>query len=280
MPMKKLKHNKYKNTGLIFGVLSKLTINEALNKKTSTGLNIIKKYFSNGTELSKELKLYNIIQEINSKTTIPDKVLDLIIEKRNKTIDKNKLAQEKFNIIGDIKKNYNLEESFSNKLYNYKVVASIYKLFEYDALESPVEYVEAKKFIIESLEAKPIIVESAVEADSYNMNVRKIALRIAIDKFNEKYSKFNPQQRNLLRKYMTESHDKEKFRNYVYGEVANVKKALIESSDLVTDKVLKIKISECVNLLGNILSSTDIKIEHLGSLLKYYELIDEIKLTK
>ncbi len=280
MPMKKLKHNKYKNTGLIFGVLSKLTINEALNKKTSTGLNIIKKYFSNGTELSKELKLYNIIQEINSKTTIPDKVLDLIIEKRNKTIDKNKLAQEKFNIIGDIKKNYNLEESFSNKLYNYKVVASIYKLFEYDALESPVEYVEAKKFIIESLEAKPIIVESAVEADNYNMNVRKIALRIAIDKFNEKYSKFNPQQRNLLRKYMTESHDKEKFRNYIYGEVANVKKSLIEHSDLVTDKVLKIKLNECVNLLGNILSSTDIKIEHLGTLLKYYELIDEIKLIK
>jgi hypothetical protein len=41
-----------------------------------------------------------------------------------------KLNDQKFNLIKEIRENFNEEEFFKNKVGNYKVLASIYKLFE------------------------------------------------------------------------------------------------------------------------------------------------------
>lgn len=280
--MKKLKHNKFKNTGVIYAVLTKVVMNEVLNKKpTSTGLRIIKKYFTGNSELAKELRLYNVIQEINTKTTMPDKILDMIIEKRKSSIDRGKLATEKFNLIGEMtNKLGSLEEIFSTNVYNYKVLASVYKLFEYDAMDNPVDYVTSRKFIIENFESKPTITEAALlsksSGDIDEINIRKIALKIAVDKFNEKYQRFNTRQKTLLRKFMTESATSPKFKNYLYEEVGWIKSALVDTATKLTDPVLRIKVNECINLIDKINAVNEIHMESIGTLLKYYELIDEL----
>ncbi len=273
--MKKLKHNKYKNTGLLLAILSRSAINEALNKKPPTSLGIIKKFFSNGTELAKELKLYNLVQEINVKATYPESVLDLIAEKRSKTIDAVKLDKEKYSLIGVIKKTYDLDTLLENRVYNYKTFASIYKLFEYAPLDNPVEYTEAKRYIIENIESKPIITETT-SVNEPSMDVKRLAFKIAVEKFNQKYNKFNESQKSLLRRYILESSNPSTLKDYMVSEASKLKKSLVKASKNIDNTITRIKLNECVNLLDVIVSSKDTKPEHFSSLLKYYELKDEL----
>jgi hypothetical protein len=61
MPSKKIiKHNKLKNTGILFELLIRQVTNDFLTKGDSPSVKILKKYFSN-TELAKEQRLYNLI---------------------------------------------------------------------------------------------------------------------------------------------------------------------------------------------------------------------------
>ena len=57
--MKKLKHSKYKNTGILFEMLVRKLTSETLTSDKSVTIDIIKKYFGKNTELAKEMKLYN-----------------------------------------------------------------------------------------------------------------------------------------------------------------------------------------------------------------------------
>ena len=56
--MKRIKHSKFKNTGLIFELLVRQVASDTMNNNNSKALNVIKKHFNSKTELSKELKLY------------------------------------------------------------------------------------------------------------------------------------------------------------------------------------------------------------------------------
>ena len=57
----KVKHSKFRNTGLIFELLVKQIAADTLSKKESPALNILKKHFTGKTALVKEFKLYEFI---------------------------------------------------------------------------------------------------------------------------------------------------------------------------------------------------------------------------
>ena len=62
--MNKFKHNKLKNTGLLFEFLLRQVTVDVLNKKQdSKALRIIKKKFNEHTEVGKELALYNLLKK-------------------------------------------------------------------------------------------------------------------------------------------------------------------------------------------------------------------------
>ena len=63
--MHKVKHNKIRNTGLLFEFLLRQITSDVLNKDNSSAVKIVKERFNENTELGKELALYNII--INKK---------------------------------------------------------------------------------------------------------------------------------------------------------------------------------------------------------------------
>ena len=56
----KIKHSKFRNTGLIFELLVKQIASDTLNNKDSEAVSIIKKHFANKSTLSKELSLIHI----------------------------------------------------------------------------------------------------------------------------------------------------------------------------------------------------------------------------
>ena len=125
--MRKLKHNKIKNTGLLFELLSRAMVYETLNpKQKQCASKIIRKHFAPKSELLKELKLYN---SLSIKTEHdPKELLQLNLESYS-TLNQKVLQQEKYELIKSVKKHYVLEDFFNARVSNYKLNASIYKLF-------------------------------------------------------------------------------------------------------------------------------------------------------
>jgi hypothetical protein len=99
---------------------------------------------------------------------------------------------------------------------------------------------------------------------------------LIIEKFNDKYKELSPRQKNLLSVYLNNDTASDDLKNYVYKEINLLIKEFNEISKRITDDVIKIKLKETVALTENILNSKQIKEEHLGAMLKYYELIKEL----
>ena len=66
--MRKVKHNKIRNTGLLYEFLLRQVTLDVLNDNNSRAVKIIKKRFNENTELGKELALYNIVVNSNKTT--------------------------------------------------------------------------------------------------------------------------------------------------------------------------------------------------------------------
>ena len=131
----KVKHSKFKNTAILFELLVKQITHEVLsNSKKNVSETIIKEFFNSKKELAKELKLYNqVVKEKYSKSDDAKLFLEQIIEERKK-LDDRKLNKEKYNLIKAIKESYELPKFLSSNLQNYKLLASIYKVFETKAV--------------------------------------------------------------------------------------------------------------------------------------------------
>ena len=84
--MAKFKHNKLKNTGMLFEFLLRQVTVDVLNKeKNSVALQIIKKRFNEHTEVGKELALYNLLLKKKFKD---DKKADFFLSEIGMTIVK------------------------------------------------------------------------------------------------------------------------------------------------------------------------------------------------
>ena len=141
--MGKFKHNKLRNTGLLFEFLLRQVTVDVLNKeKESSALKIIKKQFNEHTELGKELALYNLLMTTKFKS---DKKADYFL---NEIL---RQRREKYNLVNEVKNHYDLPNLFSSKVPRYKVFASIYKLFEGFTTLSPEEKTDSYFIVLESV---------------------------------------------------------------------------------------------------------------------------------
>ena len=289
--MNKIKHSKIKNTGLIFEILSRQITSDILeNNKNSLALNILQKYFSGGTELNKELILYNILSENKSIDTEnkANNLIDLVLEKR-KTLNEKKLNKEKYNLISEIKDNYDLESIFNSRIYTYKTLAGIYKLFksivEQNENYNPTDIVQSKYCIIENLIIPRILknnneqtVEEAFENyKKQDFEIKLLTYKILLERFNQKYGKLNKYQKRLLKEYINDISNNNTLRGYLESEIIIIKEILSEFISNTRNKVLKIKLQEVHNQLNNITNGKVIKDEKVIIMLKLYELINELK---
>lgn len=279
--MKKLNHSKYKNTGIIFEILTRNVVVDTLNKRNSPSVGLLKKYFSAGTEIGKEIRYYQALQEVNADMKSPDKLVSLVIETYNSSIDRAKLSREKYNLVGDIKRHFDEAEFFSSRVGNYKLLASIYKLFEYSASDNPVEHVNCRDVIIENItgesQRENVLTEVQTVWKNQNPDVRKLAYKIIVEKFNDKYRNLNEAQKTLLKRCVNEDTNSDAFRDFIYTELNRIKERLFVAESRITDNVMRIKLGEAIKLMDTIMTSNTIKDEHLSSMLKYYELVEELK---
>jgi len=285
MHKRNLKHSKIRNTGLLFEFLIRQLTADVLNKKEkSKVVNVIKKRFNENTELGKELALYNII--INQKFKSDKKAEYFINEVLNNhtKLSNSTLKREKYNLIKNLKENYDLNKFLSSKVKNYKVYASIYKLFEYSQKLSPdqktesffnlVEYVTTKK---NNLKLSETVGGTRLPDDE---DLRILTYQTLLEKFNQKYTKLNLSQKTLLREYINNISNTSSLKEYVEKEIPKVKTSLQKYSKNLTDDVVKIKLKEAINSIDKFCKLTESKLVQdstVVQLMRYYELLKELK---
>jgi len=279
--MKKLKHSKYKNTGILFEMLVRKLTSETLSSDKSVTVDIIKKYFGKNTELAKELHLYNALVKEQFKSEA--RAIDYInnVKDAYKKLNQTVLRRQRYNLVKEISENFVFENMAKIHITNYKTLASIYMLFEYGETASTKQLLECKNVILDHMllterkvEEKDPIIESFSKQEK---GMRLLTYKLMIDKFNSKYSGLNESQKQLLNKYITNVNDTEALREYVQKVIPKLKKTLAEHAKHITDKVTQIKVQKLSEMLCNVENLKTIKESHVLSLLRYFDLVRELK---
>ena len=278
--MKKLKHSKYKNTGILFELLVRQISTDTLNNMDSKATYIIREHFGKSTELAKELRLYKIfIEESFSSEYKASEFVNIILKERKK-LNESVLNRQKYNLIKAIKKNFVIEDFFKYRVSNYKENASIYKLFEHNTSYNPKEYVECKSTLLESLIGNSksddkIVTTINEDYTKQPKEVRLLAWKMLVENFNNKYTTLTDKQQDILREYINSVDNSEKLKKFVVRECNSLSKNI--KSVKVTDKVTKIKVNEVIKLITKVKSSKVITESQILSLLRYTELYNELK---
>ena len=280
--MNLIKHSKVKNTGIIFELLIRQVTNDVLTKGNSPAVKIMKKHFTN-SELAKEQRLYNLV---NNSEKLTDSKAETIIQTLAESaikINTKKINEEKYNLVKDIKRHYDLDNFFRNKISNYKTSAAIYTLLEHyrsKIYTDPKQVIDNKITLLEHLTKKEIINEENENIKLFlneSADIRILTYRLLIEKFNERYNNFTSQQKLILKEYINNINDSVKLKNIINNHFNYLKLNLASYTERISDLATQIKLNESIKLIKPVLKNENPKEEHLINLLQYYELLSEIK---
>ena len=283
----KVKHSKFKNTGILFELLVRQVASDTVSGKDSAAINLIRKYFSKA-ELAKEHKLYQAL--VSSKALTEGKAESLINAtlEISSRLNRSALRKEKYNIIKDIRESYDLEEFFKSKINNYSQYAAAYNLIEaHNSLEfvEPSQVIENKVTLLEHITRKEVNkdkVEDRVMEEYLSMDkgTRMLIYRTLLERFNSKYNNMSVNQKNVLKEYINNISNTVKLREFVNESFLSIKAELVKLNKTVTDKTTQIKINEVVNVLKPLDKNQNVKDDNIIALLQFHQLITELKSVK
>jgi hypothetical protein len=283
--MNSIKHNKIKNTGILFELLTRQITNDVLEgKNSSIAEEIMQRHFNPRTDLGRELMLYRSFFNIDQLSE--NKAFQFIglISKQREKLDEKTLGSQKYNLIKDIKEHYDLKEFSNIRIPSYKIYASIYKLFEVDTEALfEVEDVATTQFtLVEHLMGKTdtqevkreVAIMEAVR--SQDQTSRILTYKVLLEKFNEKYAHLSDKQKKLLREYIYNISTSNKLHKFINEEAKNIRSELESVLGKVDNTVTQIKLREVISQLEKMMGITIIKENHITSMLFAYEILDEL----
>ena len=281
-----IKHSKYKNTGILFELLVRQITADTLSGKDSKATHILKKYFVK-TELGREYKLYETITKHKNLTEGKAEVVINSVIESSKNLNRGALKRQKYNLIQEISKHYNLEEFFATKLSNYKSYAALYTLVEIynsELLSTPDQIISNKIAILENLTTKQVNKKKVeddllTEFQSYDKDLRILTYKVLLEKFNGKYASLNDNQKSVLKEFINSVDSTPKLREFYNTKITEIKATLTKQVKKVTDKAIQIKLNEVNNMLAPLGKTANVGNDDLVNLLQYYELLEELTKT-
>ena len=283
----RIKHSKYKNTGILFELLVRQITADTLKEGESQAVDLLKKYFFK-TELGREYKLYESISKSKALTESKANAFITTILESSKKLNRKAVKRAKYNLIKEISANYNLDEFFGTKVKTYKQYASVYTLIE--SFNSPQiveteQIVNNKVTLLEHLtqtnvSEKEVKQDVLKEFQSYDEETRILTYKVLLEKFNDKYEEFSNEQKQVLKEFIESVDSTPKLREFYNKKIKELKYAILSEAKMIEDKVVKIKLVEVAKLLTELKKTDKISNENLVDLLQYHELVKEVKLAK
>ena len=276
----KPKHSKYKNTGILFELLTRQITSETISNTQPKAVGILRKFFSNNSTLLKEYQIYHALLNKKFVKEVNASVLIETLIKAHLKLNKSALRRERYNLVREIKDTYNIEDFFKAKIPNYKIYASVYNLLENNNA-TPMSVVNSKVAILEHITEKglpnkpkkDIVME---EYDKFDKETRALTYKMLMEKFNEKYSSLATNQRILLKEYVYNVSNSPKLKAFLNKEIEQVKLD-IETLSEGADQVTKIKLTEIKNMIKPLCKKSSVHDDNIINLLNYYSLVNELK---
>ena len=279
-----VKHSKYKNTGILFELLVRQITTDTLEGKDSPVKDLLKKYFVK-TELGREYKLYETLLK---KTTLSETKANIVINtlvESSKTLNRGVIKRQKYNLINEIQKYYDLNKFFNHKLPNYKTYAAFYTLLEITNLTQsidPEQIITNKVTILEHLTVASIASnyvkdEVLEEFNNSDKDIKLLTYRILMEKFNNKYDVLNHNQKLVLKEYINSVDNTPRLKEFYSNKINEIKSELIALNKKTKNQVTKIKINEIISVLQPPVKNTKVTDDNLIDLLQYYDLINELE---
>lgn len=266
----KFRHNKKRNTALIYEMLvkelTKSIIADNLEKKSSIS-SLFKKYFNKNTSLGKENAIYYSLTESKS--------LDRGLFKE--VLQNAKLQYEKLN-----KKDiFNIQTKLINEI-NKKIGKDFWnnfvKDYQWTATANQVLQQSSKPKDQVLLERKLLELVDPIEQKNTFPKINKATVNNFISKFNETYkNELSENQQNILNKFiLSAADDGLELKATIYEEMQNIKSSLQESMNNTDEKVLSENINKVLHKLDSY-KNKDVSKQTVFEVLQMQTLAEELK---
>jgi hypothetical protein len=247
---------------------------------------LLKRYFSPKTELGQEALLYKkFLKEQYKSDAMASNFIEAVLKLHSK-LNRKALLEQKYNLVKDISNGYDIKKFFKSPINEYKVLASIYILFEENHTSEkhdPIEIARCKNTILEHV-CRPKAPSNSKDGEiisEYSHQDRDLQLltyKLLVDRFNQKYSsKLCSRQKTLLREYINNLTNTNSLKAYTETEIPWILNKMRALHKKVDDDVTKIKLNEVMNQISKLKKTKNLNEAHVTSLLLAYELIQEIQ---
>lgn len=273
--MRKLKHSKIKNTGILFELLSRQITSDIMADKDPNITEVVKKYFKRNGTLTKELELYRQLttEHFNSKEKA-EKFVDAIVRYR-KTLNEGEIKKQKYNLIKEISGDYDINKFTKNKISDYKLLASIYKLFEYNEQDNPKDLIEAKYTVVEHLTRNKVVKPEVNMLKNEPKEIRILAQHMMIERFNKTYANLLPEQKSILRSYILDNT--EDFKKHMKEHISRIAKEMKPLIKEIKSDSTKIKLQESSKMLTQMYNKRAYGDKCVTAVLQFEQLLHEVK---
>lgn len=278
-------HNKKRNSGLVYEFLVRrmgLTMIDSDPDAYMRSLSIIKKYYANGTPLSKEKEIFDVIRRNRGLSEQAARQSLKEIKDYVRSLDFKKIDIKKSNLIKEINMTFGKDFFDVHRIPEYRLLASIQMLVD--------QYKTASNTITESvqkIQLEESVVRFMMSSDSRKPEsprgekVDSLVASLAMKKFEERYSEsMNEDQKKVLRLFMNYSMtgNKQHFQREMEKDRDSVVKRLTESrNDIVfkEDKIMAKKMDEALSIAKSLKDMT--ADESVQEMLLFHKLLSEIE---
>lgn len=275
--MQKLKHNKKRNTGLIYEFFTRYIGKAILENKDSDiskAKSLLKKHFNRSTDIYKELKLFKILTE--STVSSREQAIHLINRVREavKYQSQARLELEKTSLIHEINSNLNADLFFEEVIPNYKQLGTVQVLLNTWRDESLKESALKETLILEEKLIETMMESKSITSSEKTLqmtteDIDRLVVNIMTEKVNKKYSNLKPEQKEIIQLFVF-SKDDPKIYSQLSEKLSNIKRKFVGTiaayqHEFEEDKVLSNKLNEVRKTLQQEYSNTEIITEDMVS---------------
>ena len=115
------------------------------------------------------------------------------------------------------------------------------------------------------------------EYSKYDKDLRLLTFKILLEKFNSKYNTLLPEQKNILKEFITSVDSSTRLRSIVNEELKKLTSKIVALSEATSDDIIKIKLQEVVKSIKPLSKRDKVNDNHLVNIMQYYELSKELK---
>jgi hypothetical protein len=249
-------------------------------KAYSTTLEIIRKYYSDGSVLAEERELFDVIRNTRGVSESAARRILIEVQKEANKIDAKKADIKKSNIIKEL--NYTFGKNFfgEHRVPEYRLLASIQMVIDASRgnamLSESVAKIQLEEGLVQYMTTKG---GYSVKAEATKGDVDQLVMKMVAKRFEEKYSKsLATSQKVLLEKFIRYQviGDAKQLNDYITTETVRILDSIGKAEamkEVKDDKVMSERLTEAKRHIIK-LGTIDEQVENL---MLFQKLADEIE---